>query len=516
MKLKVQASYLLIVLCIVACTTRSKTEMKDGIEKQGTTLVIIDPNTAVSKDYSGIGVQLDPYEWFDLSKDQWSLVEKRMDFLRPAFIRTMIRGYWYTEGIDRNGVVKYKFDSPRMKKLYQILDYAKARNINVMLGEWDSPSFSKDDSYSKEDSIRNLGIKENDPRWANMIGGLLVHLVKKKGYSNIKWFNYVNEPNGDWSGCADFSRWKEGMTHLARQLRLVNLDGKIRIVGPDASGDVGWIRMTADKMPELIDTYTYHWYAKNEDILSGNVEKTMTEQYEYIKARDGKLHSKGFLMAEAGVFTGRTNGDQQPAVRTFDYGVMMTDYAVQTMRGRMNGISAWDLDDAMHINAGTFGITGDNYPKPPSDITLKVWGFWNSLGGEMKNPDDTKLRPWFYTWALMSRNMRKGGTVISTSNDLPSPIRSVAFFNQDEGGPLLTVVLVNNTEKPRKARLVATGIKPLPVVDVYKYFNDQRQADGDGFPLPEETLSNLDLYKGFEVSFPAKGVVILAARSVSR
>ena len=67
---------------------------------------------------------------------------------------------------------------------------------------------------------------------------------------------------------------------------------------------------------------------------------------------------------------------------------------------------AWDLDDAMHA------VNGNHTPNPPDDLTLKVWGFWNSQGAKMGKPAEMAVRPWFYTWALMSRLFPKGSRII--------------------------------------------------------------------------------------------------------
>ena len=129
---------------------------------------------------------------------------------------------------------------------------------------------------------------------------------------------------------------------------------------------------------------------------------------------DPDAASKGLYLAEAGVIQGRVNGDQQPRVKTFAYGVLMADLVAQAAcHRRWRAASAWDLDDAMHV------VNGRPHPAIPDDLTLKVWGFWNTQGGAMGHPADEAIRPWFYTWSLMSRLFPKGARVIGGDHAPP-------------------------------------------------------------------------------------------------
>jgi hypothetical protein len=501
-------SLVFIVGGLLSCQTlqQEKKSMPQGVE------IKVDLKRPLTKNFSGVGVQWDPYEWYDLTVEQEKLVEKRVDHLQPAFIRTMIRGYFYTKGFNKKNEPQFDFETERMKKLYKVLDYAEAHKIDVMLGEWDEPAFQQNDVVSKENKIRSLNIHEDDPRWSQMIAGLLKHLTTQKKYTVIKWYNYINEPNGDWSGCADFPKWKKGITHLTAALKKAGLSDKIRIAGPDASGDVNWIKLTVDEASNLVGAYDFHWYVLTEDVLSGNIEKKMAQQWEYIKKHDPKAEDKGFLMGEAGLFSGRTNGDQQPGVKTFDYGVTMADYAVQAMRAGMTGISAWDLDDALHINAGTKGITGDTYTTPPNQDTLKVWGFWNSLGIEMGDPADRNIRPWYFTWSLMSRNIKKGSTIFAPAATDETDIRSIASLTPTAAGNDLTLVLVNPSNKPWQTKVVIPGLKGISSLQLFNFFENDRVVDQDGFPKPARSLKDVDLGRGVEVALPERGVVILTSR----
>src|SRR5690606_8907184 len=104
--------------------------------------------------------------------------------------------------------------------------------------------------------------------------------------------------------------------------------------------------------------------------------------------------SKPFFMGEVGMLTGKNNQDQQTLIDTFQYGVWMADFVIQSMRAGQAGTIAWDLDDAMHTSG---------YKGPGNDVNdyhWKVWGFWDSFGTAKGKPELENMRPWYYTWSL--------------------------------------------------------------------------------------------------------------------
>src|ERR1035441_3772944 len=125
------------------------------------TVVTIDPNTIVADRFMGLGVEVDPYE-YQPSPAAWKMTLERLDHMQPAFFRVMWRANSYCLGFDDAGKPKYVWDAgeaavqERLRPLFAILDYAQSRDIDVMLGEWDTP--------------KGLSITgPQDPRWARII-----------------------------------------------------------------------------------------------------------------------------------------------------------------------------------------------------------------------------------------------------------------------------------------------------------------------------------------------------------
>jgi hypothetical protein len=80
----------------------------------------------------------------------------------------------------------------RMGTLLWILDYAQSRQIPVMLGEWAPPGRLGDTPEGR------IGTPDN-PRWAAIIADFVQWLRVTRGYSVVRTYNLMNEPNGSWA-----------------------------------------------------------------------------------------------------------------------------------------------------------------------------------------------------------------------------------------------------------------------------------------------------------------------------
>ena len=453
----------------------------------------VDLRTTVVESFIGAGVQWDPYE-YPPSTEAWKTTLARLDYMRPAFFRVMT-GANYCLGFDTAGNPRYVWSqgepagTDRLTWLFNILDYAQARKIDVMLGEWSPP--------------RGLGgiAGPQDPRWARIITDFVNYLTTQKKYSVIKYYNLMNEPNGGWmwpGSKVDYDAWATGIRNLRAEFDAHGLKG-LPIAGPDNSGNWDWLDRCSREFPDHFGAWEMHWYARDSDVLDGKIEALLREKSGVLKENDAKFASKRRFMGEAGMIEGKTNGDQQPRVKTFPYGVLMADYFAQVARAGWMGAIAWDLDDALHA------VSGRHRPNPPDDITLKIWGFWNTQGSAMGNPQDEALRPWFYTWSLMGRLFPKGSRIVEVKGG-----ENVRGLRAIAAAAPFSVMIVNDSDEPRTVLVRApdAGQKDLLT---YRYFDQERPADKDGYPLPAATLPKADLKTGVKVDLPSRGVVFLTS-----
>ena len=455
--------------------------------------VYIDTDTTVVKSYTGAGVQWDPSD-YAYTDAQWDRIFRRVDVLRPQFIRCCLTSDFYCTGFDAQGQPVYAWDTAGMGRLYKILDYCQSHHVEVLLGEW-GPSF---------------GMATDDPRWSRLIGDCLEHLVRVKGYTCIRYYNKQNEPSGDQSA---FDRWKVSQESLAADLHKRGLNRQVALVGPDTSGTdlMWWADSAVNALPQTLGVYEVHWYAQDDEITGGVIEKTMRRRRDYAATHDPAGREKPFLVAEAGTSDTMTavthdwnSGDSNTKIRDFSYGVYMSDYLLQTMRAGIGGVSAWDLDDSMHSQA-KIAPTAQN----PNAYNLKVWGFWNTLGGAMGKPDDENLRPWFYTWSLLCRTFPRGMTIVRASS-APFPGVRVAAATRANGSKSdISLAVVNDSDTPRTVRVVIPNAVGRASLHEYHYFDGDRPADADGFPIAKQLLPGVSLKAGLTVRLPSRGLVLL-------
>jgi hypothetical protein len=459
----------------------------------------VDVHSTLVKSFFGLGIQWDPYS-YPPRPEAWRLTLHRLDFAKPAFFRVMTGANSYCQGFDAAGEPRYVWTEgeaairKRLGSLLNILDYAQTNNIDVLLGEWSPPG--------RLGSGANENVAHpDDPRWARLVTDFVNWLRTNRGYSVVRFYNLMNEPNGSWmwpGGKVDYHAWSAGIRGLRKQFDAHGL-ADLPIVGPDNSWNWEWADRVSLDLPEAIGDWEMHWYATDRDVLSGAIEKVLAAKRKVIQANDPHAAAKRFFLAESGLLDGKCNGDQQPRVKTFPYGVMMADYAAQVAQAGWMGLCAWDMDDAMHPVSG--------HPPVPTDTTLKLWGFWNTQGTAMGHPDDENIRPWFYTWSMMSRLFPRDTRIVGVSPTGLSNLRVIA--GETSGRQQLNIMLVNDSDETRTVRLVVPGLV-RKTVRLFHYFENDRPTDADGFALPEATLPDKDLSAGLKLVLTGRGCAFVA------
>ncbi len=240
---------------------------------------------------------------------------------------------------------------------------------------------------------------------------------------------------------------------------------------------------TADK----IGLWDVHMYPTIEEIGGGEVQAKVAEQRSIVSGKD-------FYMTEVGMVTGKTMGDSQPNVKEYSYGVIMPDIAAQVINGGLNGISIWDLDDAMHNQ-------DNGYPK--TDIrSLKQWGFWNSVAGRVFGAhEEENIRPHFYTWSLMSRLFRKGSIVLKPDISAQIDGLRVLVMKTKEG---IALMIVNHSDAAVSAD-VDTGLAGY-CAEEYHYSESDRPTDENGFAVSAKQYSGSGM---ISLEIPAMSVFLV-------
>jgi hypothetical protein len=243
-----------------------------------------------------------------------------------------------------------------------------------------------------------------------------------------------------------------------------------------------WLRSTHSG---LLDADDAHFYSQE---LYGAapeyVEPVLTQAVSQIRAA---APDAPVLLAE----TGMKAAQDADGNKDYDFAldpaqaVRMADLAVQEARSGVDGAAAWCLDGYPAGYCGMWG-RGNDDPRTVS-------------------PYSTALRPWFYTWSLMSRYLPTGSVIHAP--DEPAGVRVLAAQQADGGW---TFVLANRTARPQTVPLT----EPTGTVTLNKYVYTAGAApatDADGFPVPVGRLT-ADFTGGHSLSVGANGVTVLTTR----
>ena len=462
------------------------------------------------------GVQWSAYPHAD-SKDaewgalmtpaKWERVYQRLDYIRPGIVRVMDQAGWrYFKGLDQAGNPIVDFNTEEVQSLFLLLNYCQKNNIAVIFGEWGAPGFWGEPGHID---------RSDDLRWIHLITRYLDFLINKKGYSCIKYYNLVNEPNGYWASTnGDWAQWKKGIQMLNDSIRTIGLQDKLHIAGPDAVvvydnpasvyKGLEWVDETIAQLDSVIGVYDVHAYPDGDFVHSGEFGKYYGTISKKVKPTgkklvlgelglkySGALLNKNRALAEAD--PNASKDDSNMFVYEYFYGLDVADALIQAMNKGLEGAIAWDLDDAMH----TQDDRGDK-------TQLKRWGMWNSLGTELCNkPADENLRPWFYTWSLMCRFFPSGMNIAQSEVPEGCPVRVVAGFI----GKSLSVALLNNSEKDQIISLKGIGMPAVQEWSRYLYIDGKRTTDENGFPVPAGTMKGKS--SAYTLCVPAKSFILL-------
>ena len=444
--------------------------------------VTVGPKDVVCESFLGFGAEWDPTFWHErnlklgVTEQDFQQVLDRLRYMRMPIVRMMMLSRWCTPAGDG----KYDWDTPEMRSLYRHLDACQELGITVVLTDWGCVTWAKVPGFAGTD----------DPKYAEAIGTYMDYLINTKGYSCIRYFVLVNEPNFEGGG---WDAWKKGIENVARVFAERGLDKQVTLTGSDESGDEKWHRRAVKEVGHLLGAYDVHCYAADRNVRAGQLERFFARHRQYCLEKDPGAAGKPFIIGEAGLNDGAKHPYGNENIDTRSYGLFMADYAVQAARAGAASVLAWMLDDSSH--EGFF------------------WGLWPGKQGGFE------LRPWFYTWSLLCRYVPAGATIYRPSSE-SSTFRALAARVSDPQpdtpdvlsetpGEAWTFVLVNRGRHDVRAKLsVEGGVRAM--FRKYFYSHDLWVVDPMGFPRPVGIVP-LDLAAGAVVVCPAQSVVLLSS-----
>ncbi len=465
-------------------------------------------DTVIQKYFGGLGVEWGAYEDTDkLVEGGWERVLEHMDHLNAARIRLMVSYDWFVANFDdkgdedkNNDTWTYNFTNKYAANMIEILEYCQVHSIDVAFGAWnviaDLSDGGSHDVWGMMDEVTS------DIRWAKVSADTLDFLVNKKGFTCIKWFVNTNEPNyKGYQGSSKnynntYEKWQQGVINVRKAFDEIGLQ-KIGIIGGDTTGFEGsqeYLINIARNIKDKVGDYGVHLYLTNYAIGTGEMGEKINSLYDQIKAIDPGLGvTRQANIWEAGLFDGKDQAtDCQTTIRTTNYALRMTTYTIQALQSRINGITYWDFDDAMH-----FMYTSNS-------MTPKEWGMFSSLADASSGKQE--LRPWYHTSTLLCNIFRKGNKIFNGSY-VDNSFRSIATISQDgkQGGFVASNSGTKAVEKTFRFEEEVEGDK----LYVYVFNASSYKLGADGYIVPNYVIDG-SLNSEIKMTIPVSTAVFVS------
>ncbi len=394
--------------------------------------------------FLGFGFEWDScsYAKSGVTDADFAVIRNRIHWMRPSLVRIMILAKWCYKGDGQ-----FDWDSPDMRNLYRHLDVCEELGATVLLTDW-----------GIESEWLNIpdAAKVDDPLYARIIGQYLEHLLNTRKYTCIRYVIMGNEPNHE---VRVWERWKQGFQQLHQELHARGLLDRLALAGPDNTGDDEWLTNAAEQLAPMIGAYDIHCYAGISWAEAEYLGRHFTIRRDWVRERDPDGCNKPFLVGEAGFQCEGFGAAGNPMNADTQYATLMADYAVQATNGGASAVLAWMLDDNSH--------EGFN------------WGMWHNCANGLA------CKPWFYSWALLTRFFPSGAEMLPLQTSAPGiramacriPVRSVNGPSHD-----WSLCIVNPGETAQSVRI---RIQPSPgsiSFQRYDCIDGKGPTDADGLP----------------------------------
>jgi hypothetical protein len=355
---------------------------------------------------------------------------------------------------------KFTWDTPEMRTMYRILDWAERRGVDVFLQQmWADVAWNAYPGMAGDPVKVLRSAPYSIPDWANGIGELVNHLVRTHGYTCVRWLSVANEPDHN-----EFSWWQDSNLRsipLAPGLRAARaeLDRrglKIPIAGPD------WTDLPA-LVPGLIDfddsigAYDLHSYNAVFDSMMGSYNLSEAER-RMAKWSDW-AHAKGkpFFLSELGTMAfGWGNRDAGPA--SYEAGLKNASLVVRGINAGVDGFNRW-----------SFTNRGD------LDGQWQLVRTWDPDAGRLLDRFEPQPNA-YYQYAMLSRFTPKNAGVLATRVDAPFSPGERKLVAATLRGPkdALTVILVNESEREADAAIEFEGLPEAVTLSRYAVTRAER------------------------------------------
>ncbi len=351
----------------------------------------------------------------------------------------------------------FTFDSPEMRILYRILDWNQKHNTDVFFQQmWIDTAWL---AYpgSRNDPIARVHSAPRDlDAFANGLATLMDYLIRKRGYTCIKWLSITNEPGSNWS-------WWQGPSGApltigaglaAVRKALAQRGLNLPLSGPDSGMEV----LRAAIKPEdmlLLGAYDFHDYSiKFDPDSNGYIENQVRAISSWTKPAHDE--GKAVFFSEFGAIQS-TAAPVQPRPDKPAPVLAASEFVIRNANAGVDGFNRWSF-----LNRGDL------------DGQWQYVDTWDTLHSRLLS-DFTPHANLFFGIGLLSRFTAKYSDVLATdvSDGRMKEWQRVfcAAFRSPNGN--VTLAVVNDAPVEFALKLSWAAAPPLGTFFRYRYGKPQ-------------------------------------------
>ena len=439
------------------------------------TALSVNTGSVIQPDFLGLGAVYHGFSYMPESNAQGMTDSLRtIDFDRVNRAQVRIARSWYgSDWAMPTWGGAYDWNSTKMTAFYTWLQAMKDRGVDVGLnmGWWFREHVCS--ANRPTDTVFCTPTVADEDIYTKWVSDSLNQLITVKGFTNIKYIFAFTEPDNNYKPYYD--------TVITKLDAKLIADGRRSLVKIVASNSCcmnlgrGMLQYAVANMNSVVDIYSSHDYS-----LAG-----YDDWYTMVTNGINDIASTGkpFWLDEYGknVESYRT---------TADYGTYIAEINAAAINAKAQNTLIW--------------LYEDQYYTWPLENKSGVDSFYNGLhkwGTQYWLPNNTDLRPSWYSYTMMTRFLGGAGTQVYDTTKSLNGIR-ISATKQADGNWSVMVVNSNTTSQDISVNFTSAINKTL-----YRHLYDPNNLpQGDGIIGASAKYTNVST--AFTDTLPARGVAI--------
>jgi hypothetical protein len=269
----------------------------------------------------------------------WQQIDRHARWLGLDWNRVEMEQRIYQPERDR-----FTWDSPEMRILYRILDWCEKNKADVFLQQmWGNVRWNTFPEWRDDPVGRVHSAPASMEDFGEGLATLAEHLVKKKGYTCIRWLCINNEPNGGWSWWQkppnQLQPLKPGLAAVRKALDKRGLS--LPLSGPDLTGGVPPLKPNPFDFLDLLGAYDFHSYDENFDPLTkGAMARFDKNTADW--AAWAHQNQKPLFLSEFGTMANGWGSDH-PGPGTYVSVLKDAELVVRRINAGVDGLNRWSF-----------------------------------------------------------------------------------------------------------------------------------------------------------------------------